>query len=175
MVSTVTQAAIDTLQIVELSRYSFCAAITFYLLHFLSTIFSEVEVIWKLPWSPMKILYFINRYYGLVSVVTIVTFQFLQTSNIMCDAFTLFTGCALWLSILIVQIILAVRMYVILGSKRWHIIAITVLFIAESGSTIAVTLHYASATSVTFEDVTYCHGEAQWVCPASSSMQSWRL
>ncbi|TFK51281.1 hypothetical protein OE88DRAFT_1528494 [Heliocybe sulcata] len=163
MASTAIQEAIDTLVTVEFTRYSYCAAIAIYLHHFSSTVIPEVEVIWKLPSSPMKILYLINRYYGLAFVVSATVLLFLQTQdNISCNMMSRFLFPSLGVSVLIVQVILAIRAYAIFGGRKWHIIVIVVLLALEIGFTTALITLHSQSIAVTFRSVAYCVNLSQW-------------
>jgi len=52
--------------------YVYGAALTFCVYDMILSIAQEVKYIWASRWSPVKVLYFIFRYYGILNLTVIV-------------------------------------------------------------------------------------------------------
>ncbi|KZT22927.1 hypothetical protein NEOLEDRAFT_1137278 [Neolentinus lepideus HHB14362 ss-1] len=105
----------------------------------------------------MKILYLINRYFGLAVVVSNTALAWLQTAgHISCNSFRLFVSTAITILILVVQMILQVRARAILGNQQAHVNAITLLFIVEIGFVIGLSVRYSNAVKTTFLRIEFC-------------------
>ncbi|KAG2003050.1 hypothetical protein CC2G_003683 [Coprinopsis cinerea AmutBmut pab1-1] len=57
------------LQHIEYTRYAQLASSSIIIYDHLVTFDSEVELIWKANWSKGKVLFILNRYYSLASVI----------------------------------------------------------------------------------------------------------
>ncbi|TFK53222.1 hypothetical protein OE88DRAFT_1355627 [Heliocybe sulcata] len=146
-----------TLRAIELSSYSFCAATALYAHHFVTTIGAEVECVWSAPWTTMKILYLINRYFGLAVVISNTALAWLQTAgHISCNSFHFFVATVVTILILVVQMILQVRARAILKNKRAHVNAITALFVLEIGSVVGLSVRYSKAATMRFLKIEFC-------------------
>ncbi|KAJ2919100.1 hypothetical protein MD484_g1327, partial [Candolleomyces efflorescens] len=60
------------LRVVQDQGYSRAAALTFLIYDILSLLEDEIELVWRKKWSFMKVLYLIERYYGLGAIIIMI-------------------------------------------------------------------------------------------------------
>ncbi|KAF8879473.1 hypothetical protein BD779DRAFT_1628048 [Infundibulicybe gibba] len=95
-----------------INRYSVISALAMYIWDFCITIQDEVEYFWKSPWSLIKILYLLNRYFKIPSfVLAVYVVMHNGSEKTMCSVVGIAAAVTSALGLLIVQAILQVRLY----------------------------------------------------------------
>ncbi|ESK86085.1 hypothetical protein Moror_9342 [Moniliophthora roreri MCA 2997] len=112
------------LSVVETTKYAELAASTIILFDHLITLDDEVELIWKSSWSIGKVLFFINRYYTLASVI--------------CHRFFYWQGSTGLFACMIAEIILQMRLYALYFLNRRVLAIMVTTFILTSASAAAI-------------------------------------
>ncbi|KAI3616519.1 hypothetical protein WG66_011600 [Moniliophthora roreri] len=146
------------LSVVETTKYAELAASTIILFDHLITLDDEVELIWKSSWSIGKVLFFINRYYTLASVIinnyalfgasvsdsvsaTISsphTSSALMFDNYSCHRFFYWQGSTGLFACMIAEIILQMRLYALYFLNRRVLAIMVTTFILTSASAAAI-------------------------------------
>jgi len=116
-------------------RYSHLASATIIIFDHLITIDSEVELIWKSSWSLGKAMFFLNRYYTLVSVIvnTYGLFSPSLTDNF-CLTFFRWQGWTGLVSCMISEIILQMRIYALYSLDKRILALMVVCFLGSIGT-----------------------------------------
>lgn len=129
---------------VELTRYTQLAATSIIIFDHLLTFDGEVEHIWNASWSAGKVVYLINRYYTLASVVmNTYGFYRVHLTNEFCLHFLRWQGWTGLVSCLISEVILQMRIYAMYSLDRKVLAFMTISFaasIAISGWIMGTTL-----------------------------------
>ncbi|KAG0707925.1 hypothetical protein DFH29DRAFT_559705 [Suillus ampliporus] len=103
-------------------RKSFAAAgHTVLVYDYLLTLKDEIRYIWNAPWTPVKILFLLNRYGNLIGQ----TFIRLEEAGLLahnseefCQRFAVFTTCFMFLSTVSIHITVLVRAWAIWGTRK---------------------------------------------------------
>ncbi|TFK45953.1 hypothetical protein OE88DRAFT_1739904 [Heliocybe sulcata] len=131
------QEFMTVLSHLQIERYSAVAGLAFYAYHFIQTMPTEVELIWGTPLSIMKVLYMLNRYYGIVAIVP----------TVYCN---LWSEWGSWAGLVLTQliesefdahfypsasphcaVILQIRLHAILEHKKLPMVVVSVLYVCE--------------------------------------------
>lgn len=105
------------------------SAVVLYTWDFVLTFQDEVNILWGTRWTTSRILFFINRYFGLATIIASTFFDVQTNPDVtMCHAFTNFDiiGCLLVANI---EIILLRRLFALYDYKRVIVIPMVALFI----------------------------------------------
>ncbi|XP_006460425.1 hypothetical protein AGABI2DRAFT_142657 [Agaricus bisporus var. bisporus H97] len=107
----------------------------FFIYECLITFDAEVNLVWKSPWNPTKLLFLMNRYIPFLNAVTILLHQFLQVSaDSRCKYRAIVSSCFFVVGCGIADIILALRTWAIWRkSKRVGIFLFAFLVLSWAG------------------------------------------
>lgn len=111
----------------------------------LTSLYREVVVIWRAEWNVLKGLYFVCRYYGLGAFAFTLYAYCGTISTERCKMMVAWVpGVVIPLTIS-TELILGMRCYAIWGRKRWILVMLAVLLVAESGVMILAAVTVRSA------------------------------
>lgn len=129
------------------------SAAALYVWDFVLTFHDEVNILWGTRWTTSRILFFINRYFGLAAIIAS-TFFDVHTNPVaaICHAFTNFDIIGLVL-VSNIEIILLRRLFALYDHKRVVVIPMVVLYIIYACSTMGIAIAmsiYAQANEFVF-------------------------
>jgi hypothetical protein len=127
------------IQDIYTSRYASLAAGSIIVYDHLLTLDNEFELIWTSSWSVGKVLFIINRYYSLISVIVNNYFLFgTNLTNSGCLKFYHWQGWTGLIAVIIAEIILQMRLFALyfLDKKVLYLMVGTFILTSASAATI---------------------------------------
>ncbi|KAJ3537703.1 hypothetical protein NMY22_g5483 [Coprinellus aureogranulatus] len=130
------RALLEAFRHVGVTRYTQMAATTIILFDHALTFDGEVEHIWKARWSAGKVMFLINRYYTIASVI-FNNYGFFSTTltDEFCRRFLLWQGTTGLLSCAIAEIILQMRIYAMYSLNKTVLAVMICGFLSSIGTT----------------------------------------
>ncbi|KAJ7245638.1 hypothetical protein B0H12DRAFT_1127415 [Mycena haematopus] len=127
------------LQDIQATRFSQFASSAIVVFDHIITLDVEVELIWKSPWSMGKVLFIINRYYTLASLV-INNYGFFSSSltDSFCLRFFRWQGWTGLIACMIAEIILQMRLYALYFLNKKVLALMVTTFILSSASSAVI-------------------------------------
>ncbi|KAJ6503889.1 hypothetical protein C8R45DRAFT_894985 [Mycena sanguinolenta] len=127
------------LQDIQATRFSQLASSTIIVFDHIITLDEEVELIWKSPWSMGKVLFIINRYYTLTSVI-VNNYALLSPSltDSFCLRFFRWQGWTGLIACMITEVILQMRLYALYFLNKKVLALMVTTFILSSASSAAI-------------------------------------
>jgi len=132
---TVIGLLLPVLYDIQITRYSELASSTIILYDHVTTLDQEVELIWKAPWTFGKLLFLMNRYYPLA---TVIYNNYTLFSNDLTDEF-----CVTWfrwqswtalVGVMMAELILQVRLYALYFLDRGILLFMMASFVASTAT-----------------------------------------
>lgn len=132
-------ATLKLLPVIQWTRYSELASSTIIIFDHLITLDDEIELIWQSSWSPVKLLFLVNRYYTLASVIINNYALFASShSDSFCLRFFQWQGWTGLLACMIAEAILQMRLYALYSLNRNILIAMVAIFFLTSAAAAAI-------------------------------------
>lgn len=159
-VQQVLDLLVQAVSISHSTRYSELASSTIIVLDHLLTIDQEIELIWNAHWSIGKVLFIMNRYYSLCSVVFNNYSLFTTTlTDSFCLQWFQWQGWTGLVACMIGQVILQVRLYALYYLNKKILALMVIWFIAATVSSAVVmgtTLAVLGARSHIIPGIPFC-------------------
>lgn len=151
---------VEAVRISHLTRYSELASSTIIVFDHLITLDQEIDLIWNAHWSIGKVLFIVNRYYSLCSVVFN---NYALFSTTITDSFCLkwfqWQGWTGLVACMIGQIILQVRLYALYYLNKKILALMVIWFLAATVSSAVImgtTLSILGARSHIIPGIPFC-------------------
>jgi len=117
------------------------SALTLYVWEFFLTLPDEVEYFWGAPWTFIKFLFFVNRYFTLLLVIIMALFDLnVHPTKDICFAWATFAIFAGISSAFVVEVILQVRLYALYRQNKTIILVVSTLFVVQITTMITIAL-----------------------------------
>jgi len=153
-------------------RYSQLASGTVILYDHLITFGDEVELIWNTAWSPAKVLFMLNRYYILSSVIVNNYALFSPTlTDSFCLRFFHWQGTTGLIAVMLAEIILQMRLYALYSLDKRVLALMSICFFLTSAASGAVMGSVLSA--ITANAVHVIPGKLVFCVPHNISEYFW--
>jgi len=149
------------LQDIQTTRYSQLASSAIIIFDHIITLDEEVELIWKSSWSMGKVLFVINRYYTLISVIVNNYALFSPTlTDSFCLRFFQWQGWTGLIACMIAEVILQMRLYALYFLNKRVLALMVTMFLMSSASSAAImgtVLSGISALAHPLPGTTFCY------------------
>lgn len=153
---------------VQLQRCSVIGGFGLLVYDYLLTFDDEIQYIWNSPWTPVKIVYLLNRY-GVLLGQTIVCAQEVgafEVSQRACEIYAIFLGVHIVLSLETGHILVILRAWVIWGACPFLLLAIALLYVATLASIVPSVVQGNAFTNL---------GPIAAICYRSIPVRAWLL
>ncbi|KAJ7624812.1 hypothetical protein FB45DRAFT_924267 [Roridomyces roridus] len=120
---------------IQATRYAQLASSAIIVFDHIITLDQEVDLIWKSSWSMGKILFIINRYYTLTSVIPTITDSVRLSVRLHFFRWQGWTGL---IACMIAEVILQMRLYALYFLDRRVLALMVTMFIASSATSAAI-------------------------------------
>ncbi|TEB31063.1 hypothetical protein FA13DRAFT_1791778 [Coprinellus micaceus] len=127
-------ALLEGFRHVQITRYTHMAATTIILYDHFLTFDGEVEHVWKARWSAGKVMFIVNRYYTLASVVfNNYGFFGRNFTDGFCKIFLTWQGWTGLVACILAEIILQMRVYAMYSLNKTVLVVLVTTFFASTG------------------------------------------
>jgi len=145
---------------VQNARFATLSASVIIVFDHLITLDQEIELIWRSSWSNGKLLFFLNRYYPLFTVIfnLYALFNTHLTSNL-CLSWLQWQGWSGFVAIIVAELILQLRIYALYSLNKKVMIFMASFFLmsmAAAGTIMGLVLSSISATPHTIAWLEFC-------------------
>ncbi|TFK22997.1 hypothetical protein FA15DRAFT_670925 [Coprinopsis marcescibilis] len=120
---------------IEITRYSQLSSSSIIIYDHLITLEQEIELVWKAPWSKGKVLFILNRYYSLASVIFNNYGFFSPTlTPSFCLRFFQWQGWTGLIACVLAEVILQMRLYAMYSLNKAVLALMIVSFVASTAT-----------------------------------------
>ncbi|GAA5830212.1 hypothetical protein JCM3766R1_002825 [Sporobolomyces carnicolor] len=109
----------------------------------------EIKYMWKdKRWTVTKIAFLINRYWGLLSVITVFWMVFGNISNSLCGRINWFLSVLVTFSTIVCDVIVGIRVYAIYDCKKYMLAILATFVAAETALMVRTVVRLVRLTNI---------------------------